>query len=66
MTVFSGRMRKAMHNKNMTQTDLCRITGVPKSAVSQYLSGNFKPKLERIILIADALEVSASWLLGID
>lgn len=66
MSVFSDRMREAMNYKNINQTELCRITGIPKSAVSQYLSGNFKPKQDRIFLIANALDVSEAWLLGID
>lgn len=55
-----------MSYKNINQAELCRITGIPKSAVSQYLSGSFKPKQDRIALIANALNVSEAWLLGID
>ena len=66
MSTFSERMNKAMDFNNITQSELCRITGIPKSAISQYLSGSFKPKQDRLLLIANALDVSEAWLLGID
>ena len=34
--------------------------------MSQYISGAFEPKQDRIFLIADALEVSEAWLMGFD
>ena len=66
MSTFSERMNKAMDFNNITQSELCRMTGIPKSAISQYLSGSFKPKQDRLLLIANALDVSEAWLLGID
>jgi repressor LexA len=36
---FASRMRKAMDIRNMTQADLVKKTGLPKSAISQYYSG---------------------------
>lgn len=62
----SKRISKALSLRNMKQTDLCNITGIPKSAMSQYISGAFEPKQDRIFLIADALEVSEAWLMGFD
>lgn len=35
-----------------------------KSAISQYLSGKYEPKQKSIYLIAKALNVSESWLMG--
>ena len=66
MSTFSERMNKAMDFNNITQSELCRMTGIPKSAISQYLSGSFKPKQDRLLLIANALDVSEAWLLGMD
>ena len=62
----SKRISKALSIRNMKQTDLCNITGIPKSAISQYISGAFEPKQDRIFLIANALEVSEAWLMGFD
>ena len=62
----SKRISKALSFRNMKQTDLCNITGIPKSAISQYISGAFEPKQDRIFLIANALDVSEAWLMGFD
>ena len=46
--------------------ELCEKTGIPKSAMSQYRSGSFKPKADRIYLLSKALNVSEAWLMGYD
>lgn len=60
------RIKFAMDLKGIKQSDICKITGIPKSAMSQYVSGAFEPKQDRIYLIAKALNVSEPWLMGID
>lgn len=60
------RIKKALTIKGMRQSDLCRITKIPKSALSQYISGAFEPKQDRIYLMAQALNVSETWLMGLD
>lgn len=60
------RIKKALTIKGMKQSDLCRLTQIPKSALSQYISGAFEPKQDRIYLMAQALNVSEAWLMGLD
>lgn len=60
------RIKKGLTIKGMKQSDLCRLTKIPKSALSQYVSGAFEPKQDRIYLIAQALNVSEAWLMGLD
>ena len=60
------RIKKALRIKGMKQAELCQITGIPKSAISQYISGAFEPKQDRIYLISKALNVSEAWLMGFD
>ena len=60
------RIKKALTIKGIKQSDLCRLTKIPKSALSQYISGAFEPKQDRIYLIAQALNVSEAWLMGLD
>ena len=60
------RIKKALYIKGMKQSDLCRLTKIPKSALSQYISGAFVPKQDRIYLMAKALNVSETWLMGLD
>ena len=62
----ADRVKEALHIRGMKQSDLCRLTGIPKSAISQYLSGAFEPKQDRIYLLSRALNVSEVWLMGLD
>ena len=63
---ISVRIRKALDIKGMRQSELCKLANIPKSSLSQYLSGDFEPKQDRIYLIAKALNVSEAWLMGFD
>lgn len=63
---LKDRLQQALDRKNWKAVDLVERTGVPKGAVSYYLSGRSKPKADRLYLIAQALDVSEAWLLGYD
>lgn len=60
------RIKTALLIKGLKQSQLCRLTKIPKSALSQYISGAFEPKQDRIYLIAKALNVTEAWLMGLD
>lgn len=60
------RIKRALRIRGMRQYELCQITKIPKSAMSQYISGAFEPKQDRVYLIAKALNVSEAWLMGFD
>lgn len=62
----SKRLASALTLRRMKQAELCQITKIPKSAISQYISGVFEPKQDRIYIIAKALNVSEAWLMGYD
>ena len=66
MKEFNQQLKKAMEIRNITQAELCKRTGIPKSAMSQYISGAFRPKQTRTYLIAEALHVNIAWLMGAD
>ena len=60
------RIAKALSIRGMRQSELCEKTKIPKSAISQYISGAFEPKQDRIYLISQALNVDPVWLMGYD
>lgn len=62
----STRLAQALAARGMKQADLCNKTGIPKSAISQYISGAFEPKQDRLSLLAQALSVDPVWLMGYD
>lgn len=62
---FKDRVLEALQTRGMTQADLCHITQMGSSKVSQILSGKVKdPRLSTAIKIADALDVSLDYLAG--
>lgn len=63
---FSLRLKKAMQLKGIKQSELSRKTGIDKSLISNYLSGNYKAKQDKVHILAKALDVSESWLMGFD
>jgi len=63
---FKDRLRQAMTLRNMKQAELSEITGIGKSAISQYVSGKYEPKQTPLYLIAKALDVNEAWLMGFD
>ena len=60
------RLREALSARNMLPIELSRLSGIGKSAISQYLSGKVTPKQDKIYKLAQALKVSESWLMGYD
>ena len=60
------RLVKALSIRNMKQSELCKLAGIPKSSLSLYLSGAYEPKQDRIYRMAKALNVSEYWLMGYD
>lgn len=60
----ADRLQEALHLRRMKQSQLCEMTGIPKSAMSQYVNGAFEPKYDRLELISKALEVNEAWLMG--
>ena len=66
MEDFSTRLRRIMNERDITQSELSRVSGIPKSALSQYMSGLFRPKQDRTLALAKALSVDPAWLLGYD
>lgn len=63
---IKDRLQRGLHIRNISPKELSDMTGIPKSSISQYMSGYAKPKQDRIYLISKALNISPTWLLGYD
>lgn len=59
------RIREALRIRDMTQAELCKMTDIPKSAMSQYCNGGLLPRQNRIFLMSQALRVNPAWLMGL-
>ena len=64
--VFAARLKEAMDAKGMKNIDLARKSGIYKGTIANYLRGPWLPKIDKIELLARALEVNPNWLRGFD
>ena len=63
---IAERLKSALEARNMNQSDLSRSTGIGKSSISTYLTGEYEPKQKNIYKMALALNVNEAWLMGAD
>lgn len=63
-STFSQRLAEAMRIRAVTQTELCKRTGIGKSSISTYLRGGYKAKQDKVDLLSLALGVDPAWLMG--
>lgn len=62
--VIKERLIEAMKLRGMNLTELANKSGLAKSSVSRYLSGENIPRSIAIGKMANALNVSPAWILG--
>lgn len=60
------RLKSVMDRYNVSPAELSRRTGIRSSSISDYLTGKYSPKQDKIDLIAEALSVDPAWLMGYD
>lgn len=61
---FKTRFNEALSIRNIKPIELSEITGISKSTISHYMSGYTKPKSDKLYILAKALDVSETWLMG--
>ena len=66
VSTFAKRFEEALKIRNMKQTDIVNLTGIGKSSICTYLTGEYEPKQKNTYKIAKALNVSETWLMGYD
>lgn len=60
---FSIRLKKALDDKRISASELSRLSGVNKVAISNYLNGKYLAKQDNVYLLAKALDVDPGWLM---
>lgn len=66
MDTFSTRLRQALASSDTKPIDLSRKTGISKSSISDWLSGKYEAKQDKVFIIAKALNVDEAWLMGLN
>ena len=64
--IIKDRLIEAMNLRNMTASDLAKKSGLNKSSISRYLTGENVPRSIAIGKMSSALNVSPAWVLGYD
>lgn len=62
--IFSIRLKEARKNKDITQAELSRITGIAPATLSSYEKDGKNPTIDKAVIIANALDVSLDWMCG--
>lgn len=62
---FHERLQAILDSKNLKQVSLAELTGLSSAQVNHLVSGRTKdPKLETVVKIANALDISLDYLAG--
>ena len=64
MATIAERLKTAMKLRGIKQSELVALTGIGKSSISTYLTGEYLPKQKNIYKLAMALDVNEAWLMG--
>ncbi len=60
---FGERLRNARRDAGLTQSQLVRISGIPKPTLSRYENGHVMPSLQTLARLAEALDLPQGALL---
>lgn len=61
---FANRLKILMSENNIKATELSQKTKISKSQISHWLSGDYKAKNNKIMVLANYFNVNESWLAG--
>lgn len=64
MAEFGDILEELRKDRGMTQKDLSKIIFVTAGTISNYESGQYKPDLPKLIVLADYFGVSLDYLIG--
>lgn len=64
-SVLPERINTRRKNLGFTQEDLAEMTGSSQNQIWMYESGKRMPSLEKLIQLAEVLQTSTDWLLGL-
>ena len=60
------RLIELMNEFDITQEELARRTGIPKSSIHNYVKGGRAPRQDKISVIAETFNLDPAWILGFD
>lgn len=64
MSIFPSRLKAARKARRLTLSEVAAACGIHLRAYQRYEAGEREPDFDRLIALADFLNVSADYLLG--
>jgi transcriptional regulator with XRE-family HTH domain len=55
---FASHLKLALKKKGVSQRELSSLTGIHETAISHFTRGARVPRLNNLVIIAEALEIS--------
>lgn len=62
--IIGSRIKKIRIKQNLTQRELCKLTGITETSLDIYESGEIDPSVREIARISIALNVTSDYILG--
>ncbi len=63
--IYGRRLKEVLEEKDVKQSELAKRTGITEATISNYISNKQLPKLGVVEKIADTLNISVDYLLGL-
>jgi transcriptional regulator with XRE-family HTH domain len=63
LNIFVNTVKELLHSQKLSQTDFAQKLGVSRQTVSQFITGEHAPRLDKVEDISEALGVPAFYLL---
>jgi len=63
---FSEKLKELRAEKNLSQMELSKITGISQSALARWELNKTEPTASAIVLLAKYFDVSCDYLLGLE
>lgn len=64
--IFPKRLAEAMQSNSLTQKGLEKVSNIPQSNISAYLTGKMEPKASVLCQLSATLGVTMEWLWGVE
>lgn len=64
--IIAERLKESRNAKAKTQSELAELLNISRAAFGEYERGNNLPPIDKLVIIAQELEVSLDWLAGIN
>ncbi len=66
MLSLGNRIKSAREETGITQEELAENVGISRAAIARYESGEIEPKIKNLVAIAQRLNVTTDYLLGLE